>query len=52
VVTRRPDDGGGARELYVNFRAPVVLDTKRRTAVQHVLASADYPFRHPLALAA
>lgn len=54
VVTRRPAaheaDGGG--RLFVNLRAPVVVDTERRTAVQHVLASPGYSVRHPLAAAA
>ena len=53
VVTRRPAvneaDGG---QLFVNLRAPVVVDTARRTAVQHVLASPGYSVRHPLAAAA
>jgi flagellar assembly factor FliW len=41
-------DGAEQRQLYVNLRAPVVLDTLRRTAVQHVLASPAYPVRHLL----
>jgi hypothetical protein len=41
-------DGAEQRQLYVNLRAPVVLDTVRRTAVQHVLASPAYPVRHLL----
>ena len=41
-------DGAEQRQLYVNLRAPVVLDTVRRTAVQHVLASPVYPVRHLL----
>ena len=45
---RRP----ARQRLYVNLRAPVVLDTVRRTAVQHVLASPAYPVRHCLAAAA
>jgi flagellar assembly factor FliW len=53
VVTRQPGAAGstGAR-TYVNLRAPVVIDTERRTAVQHVLASPGYSVRHPLAAAA
>lgn len=54
VVTRRPPacaaDGPG--QLFVNLRAPLVVDTERRTAVQHVLASTDYSVRHRLAAAA
>jgi flagellar assembly factor FliW len=54
VVTRQPDGlaAGGPRQLYVNLRAPVVLNTLRRTAVQHVLASPGYPIRYPLSAAA
>ena len=55
VVTRgqEPGSDGTARQrLYVNLRAPVVLDMVRRTAVQHVLASPSYPVRHCLAAAA
>ena len=36
------------QRLYVNLRAPLVLDTVRRTAVQHVLASPAYSVRHCL----
>lgn len=49
VVTRRAGANDGAGGLFVNLRAPVVVDTERRTAVQCVLPTADYPFRHPLA---
>jgi flagellar assembly factor FliW len=54
VVTRRPPagTGDGAGQLYVNLRAPVVVDTERRTAVQHVLPSPAYSVRHRLAAAA
>ena len=55
VVTTRQEpgtDGAAQQRLYVNLRAPVVLDTVRRMAVQHVLASAAYPVRHRLAAAA
>jgi flagellar assembly factor FliW len=54
VVTRRPPvaaaDGEG--QLFVNLRAPVLVDTERRIAVQCVLPSPDYSMRHPLAAAA
>jgi flagellar assembly factor FliW len=50
VVTRRPAvTGGEDGELFVNLRAPVLVDTERRTAVQCVLPSPDYAVRHPLA---
>ena len=54
VVTRRPPlaAGDGAGELFVNLRAPVLVDTERRTAVQCVLPSPSYSVRHPLAAAA
>jgi flagellar assembly factor FliW len=54
VVTRGtcPGRHDGPGQLYVNLRAPVVLDTRRRLAVQHVLASPGYAVRHPLPVAA
>jgi flagellar assembly factor FliW len=54
VVTKQavPGTEGGAPQLFVNLRAPVVLDTHRRTAAQHVLANPDYAFRFPLPAAA
>jgi flagellar assembly factor FliW len=38
----------GERLLYVNLRAPILLDTILRVAVQHVLPDARYPVRHLL----
>ena len=55
VVTSRHEPGSDGlrnQRLYVNLRAPLVLDTVRRTAVQHVLASPAYSVRHCLAAAA
>ena len=54
VVTRRPPlaAGDGAGQLFVNLRAPVLVDTERRIAVQCVLPSPGYSVRHPLAAAA
>ncbi|MFL5336461.1 MAG: flagellar assembly protein FliW [Geminicoccaceae bacterium] len=54
VVTRQAVQGneGAPPQLFVNLRAPVVLDTHRRTAVQHVLPSPGYAFRFPLPAAA
>ncbi len=55
VVTSRHEpesDGLSNQRLYVNLRAPLVLDTVRRTAVQHVLANPAYSVRHCLAAAA
>ena len=34
--------------ISVNLRAPVVIDLKRRTAWQHVLANPEYSVRHTL----
>ncbi|MCZ6861604.1 MAG: flagellar assembly protein FliW, partial [Alphaproteobacteria bacterium] len=34
--------------LTVNLRAPILIDTKLRTAVQHVLPNAAYPIRHEI----
>ena len=54
VVTRQPAEAtpGAPPRLFANLRAPVVLDTLRRTAVQHVLPSPGYAFRFPLPAAA
>jgi len=54
VTSRHEPESGGMRSqrLYANLRAPLILDTVRRTAVQHVLASPAYPVRHCLAAAA
>ena len=42
-----PPDGAGAA-LSVNRRAPLLVDPLRAPGFQHVLASPDYPVRHPL----
>lgn len=34
--------------LTVNLRAPILIDTKLRTAVQHVLPNSAYPIRHEI----
>lgn len=49
VVTARVEPGSGRRDLSVNLRAPIFLDTAQRAAVQHVLPCPAYPVRHPLA---
>lgn len=41
LVTARPVPVG----LTMNLRAPVLVDTARRLAFQHILASGDYPLR-------
>ncbi len=38
----------GAVKLSVNARAPIVLDSVRRVAVQHVFHNAKYQIRQPL----
>ncbi len=49
VVTRRPALADADAHLYVNLRAPLLVDTERRMAVQCVLPCPDYSVRHPLA---
>ena len=44
VVTLVARDDGV--EVQANLRAPILLDTRRREAAQHVLASSAYPTRH------
>ncbi len=46
VVTLAEEEGGV--QAYVNLRAPIFLDTRRRLAAQMVLPDAGYPLRHPL----
>ena len=51
VVTCRQEtgaDGTTRPSLYVNLRAPVVLDTCRRVGAQPVLTDTAYPVRHLL----
>lgn len=38
----------GERRAFVNLRAPILLDTARQVAAQHILADPRYPVRHPL----
>lgn len=38
----------GAVKLSVNARAPIILDSVRRVAVQHVFHNAKYQIRQPL----
>jgi flagellar assembly factor FliW len=46
IVTLAGTPGG--REAFVNLRAPLVVDTARRTARQLVLADPRLPLRQPL----
>ena len=43
--------GGGGLEAYANRRAPVFVDTRRRVAMQLVLADPAYPIRERLDVA-
>lgn len=46
IVTVRNDPTGVA--VTANLRAPVIIDVRRRTGRQVVLANPDYAVRHPL----
>ncbi len=46
IVTVRAEDDGV--HFTVNLRAPILIDTARRTACQHVMADDQYALRHPL----
>ncbi len=48
VVTLAREEGEEGVRAYVNLRAPIFLDTRRRLAAQMVLADSSYPLRHPL----
>lgn len=45
VTVRRDDDGA---HVSVNLRAPVMIDTRQRTARQYVLPNNKYEIRHRL----
>ncbi len=34
------------RGVSLNLRAPILLETRLRTAAQHIMAEGDYPIRH------
>jgi flagellar assembly factor FliW len=46
VLTMVP--GGDGIAASVNLRAPIVVDCRQRTALQHVLRNPIYPLRQPL----
>ena len=45
VTLRKAEDG---LKISVNMRAPIIVDSKSRTARQYVLANPQYSIRHPL----
>ncbi len=47
LVVTLAEEQGEVR-AYVNLRAPIFLDTRRRLAAQMVLPDTSYPLRHPL----
>lgn len=49
IVTVR--EAMGERQLSVNLRAPVIVDTASQRAWQHVLGNGAYPVRHILSRA-
>ena len=51
VITSTREADGRLR-LFANRRAPILVDTRRQTAFQVVLARPDYPVREPLLAAA
>jgi flagellar assembly factor FliW len=52
VSGQSAESGCAERGLCANRRAPILLDTGRAIAVQHVLDNPDYAIRWPLTLAA
>lgn len=48
IVTVRPEAEGV--RFSVNLKAPLLIDTRRRSGYQHVLASDRYQIREPLPL--
>lgn len=47
IVTMR--DENSSQVFTVNLKAPLLIDSRRRSGCQHVLASEKYHIRHPLA---
>lgn len=45
TIRKTPDNGV---EVSGNLRAPLLIDTAKRTGVQHVLSSETYPVRYPI----
>jgi len=35
-------------QLYVNLKAPIIINTINHKAAQHIIDDASYPLRHPL----
>lgn len=46
IVTMRDDSN--SQVFTVNLKAPLLIDSYRRSGRQHVFASEKYPLRHPL----
>lgn len=46
IVTMREDSNN--QVFTVNLKAPLLIDSHRRSGRQHVFASEKYPLRHPL----
>lgn len=46
IVTMRDDSN--SQIFTVNLKAPLLIDSHRRSGRQHVFASEKYPLRHPL----
>ncbi len=46
IVTMRDDSN--SQVFTVNLKAPLLIDSHRRSGQQHVFASEKYPLRHPL----
>ena len=46
IVTMRDD--GDCQMFTVNLKAPLLIDSHRRSGRQHVFANDRYPLRHPL----
>lgn len=49
VITAQSLPGAARRNLYVNLRAPIFVDTVQGAAVQYVLPCPNYVVRHLLA---
>ena len=46
IVTMREDNN--SQVFTVNLKAPLLIDSAKRTGRQHVFAGEHYPLRHPL----
>ena len=48
IVTLHKPDDGGETSMSVNLRAPIIIDTSRQAAYQHLLPDTSYSYHQTL----